>query len=356
MNQYESVPKYQKIVDYVEQNIKERAWKAGDKLPTEKALMDRFQVSRQTVRRALEVLNEDGVISSVQGSGSFIRSTAKLSQQMRVSRKNIAVITTYSDNYIFPATLKGVETVLSDAGYTMQVAFTHDSVSDEREILSRLIETDAVDGVIVEPAKSALPNPNLDLYRTLTGMGIPILFFNAYYSELNFPCVRIDDFDVAYRATEYLIQAGHKNIAGIFNPEDGQGHLRYAGYLKALWRNGLYQSSKNVIWRTRGITVDRLEEGVTAALCYNDEVAFKLILSAQENGVRVPEDLSVVGIDNSDLGTMCSVPFTSFSHPKKELGEKLGENILKMISDPDYDGNYLFRAELVERSSVASRK
>ena len=349
-------PKYVEIVDLVKDNIKQRVWKAGDKLPTEKALAEQFSVSRQTVRRALQALTEEGIVVSVQGSGSYIQSTAKLSQSLRINHGNIAVISTYSDNYIFPSTLKGMQTVLSEAGYTMQLAFTNDSVSDERTILTKLIEMDNVDGVIVEPAKSALPNPNLYLYRKLMDMGIPLLFFNSFYYELPVPCVRIDDFAAAYRATELLIQAGHRNIAGVFNPEDGQGHLRYAGYLKALWDHDLQESSKNVVWRTKTIGMDRLNEGVTAVVCYNDEVAYKLIASAQEKGLSVPDDLSVVGIDDSDLATLSTVPITSFIHPKKELGEQVARNMLTLIQDPDFDANYLFHAELVERASVAPHK
>lgn len=356
MNQYTGTPKYAIIVETVKDNLKNRVWKAGDKLPTEKELAEQFSVSRQTVRRALEELTKDGVISSVQGSGSYIQSTASLSRGLRVSHKNIAVISTFVDNYIFPATLRGIQTVLTEAEYTMQLAFTDDSISKERTILTNLLEQDNVDGIIVEPAKSALPNPNLYLYRELMTQGIPIIFFNAYHRDIPLPCMRMDDFDTARRATELLIERGHTNIAGIFHPEDGQGHLRYAGFLKALWDHDLQACSQNVVWRAKTIDFAMLNKGVTGVVCYNDEVAYKLIVDAQKHGLTISDDLSVVGIDDSDLSSLCSVPITSFVHPKEILGRDVAKNMLTLIQDPDFDANRIYYAELVERSSVAFHK
>ena len=79
--------------------------------------------------------------------------------------KRQAVISTYVDSYIFPPVVRGIERVLSKRGYTTQIAFTGNRVSREQDILNNLIDKDIIDGLIVEPAKSALPNPNLHYYQ-----------------------------------------------------------------------------------------------------------------------------------------------------------------------------------------------
>ena len=91
----------------------------------------------------------------------------------------------------------------------------------------------------------------------------------------------------------------------------------------------------------------------SAVLCYNDQVAFQVVEMATERGIRVPEDLSVVGIDDAYLASVSKVPLTSFPHPKEKLGRKTAENLLKMIEDPSFDGNCLFDAEPVIRESIA---
>jgi GntR family transcriptional regulator of arabinose operon len=73
---------------------------------------------------------------------------------------------------------------------------------------------------------------------------------------------------------------------------------------------------------------------------------------AQKRGIEIPEDLSVVSIDNSNLADICPVPFTSCFHPKEKLGIKAAENLLKMIEDPAYDGNYVFTSMPFYRESV----
>ena len=93
-------------------------------------------------------------------------------------------------------------------------------------------------------------------------------------------------------------------------------------------------------------------KGCTAVVCYNDEAAFQLINMCIAADIRVPGDLSVVSFDDSDLSRMCQIPFTSFIHPKEELGRKVADNLIKMIDDPGFDASYMFESEPVIRKSV----
>ena len=141
---------------------------------------------------------------------------------------------TYLDGYIFPRTIQAIEDVLFKAGYTVQIAFTNNLVDRERKILEDILQRDEVAGVMVEATKSALPNPNIHFYRELMERKIPVLFINCYYKELPLPHVAMNDRLAGKAATEYLIKKGHKKITGIFKLDDGQGHLRYAGFGEAL--------------------------------------------------------------------------------------------------------------------------
>ena len=95
----------------------------------------------------------------------------------------------------------------------------------------------------------------------------------------------------------------------------------------------------------------RLHE-CSAVVCYNDQIAYQLVNLALARGIRIPEDLSVIGVDDSYLADVSRIPITSFLHPKKILGEKTAENMMQLIRDPSFDADYLFESTVVERSSV----
>ncbi len=358
----EQSPKYREIIDWVKRNIDDGTFRSGDRLPSEAEIGKRFGLSRQTVRHATGELERERLVTRIRGSGTYIGG-AKAPRPARKRHMRVAVVSTFFESYIFPQTLKGIESVLASAGYTMQVAFTDNRISREEEILKMILDKDNIDGLIVEPAKSALPNPNIRYYREITELGIPMIYFNTFYPEPEAPCVRLDDQRIAGKAAELLIERGHREIAGIFKPDDGQGRLRYAGYLDALLRAGLSPDQRRVLWldTTAYLKISDLEdylfkrmEGCTGIVCYNDEIAYQVIELALRRNIRVPEDLSVVGIDDSYLAGVSRVPLTSFPHPKEMLGRKVGENLIRMIGDPDFDGNYIFDSEPVLRSSVAA--
>lgn len=352
-------PKYREVVEWVLENINNGTFPMGDKLPSENELSAKFSLSRQTVRHAIEVLEQQKLVTRVQGSGTYVGESVKAKRTERY--KNIAVISTYVDSYIFPPVLKGIESVLSKEGYTMQLAFTGNRIEREQNILDHILEKGMIDGLIVESAKSALPNPNLHYYKKLLEQGIPILFFNSSYKELNLPLVALDDLQAGQKAAEYLIQNGHTSIGGIFKSDDGQGALRYTGYLKALQNAGLKLNSRVVFW----IDTDDLEtpeawadyllqrmEGCTAIICYNDEVAYLLAGICQKRGIKIPEQLSLIGIDNSDLAAIGETRITSLPHPMEALGRKAAKNMIKLIDNPCFDAGYMFDSEVIERESV----
>lgn len=352
-------PKYKVVVEWILENINNGNFPVGEKLPSENELSAMFHLSRQTVRHAIEVLGQQKLVTRVQGSGTYVGESVK--PKRTESYKNIAVISTYVDSYIFPPVLKGIERVLSKEGYTMQLAFTGNRIERERNILDQILEKGMIDGLIVESAKSALPNPNLHYYRQLMEQGIPILFFNSSYRELKLPLVALDDVQAGQKSAEYLIQNGHTAIGGIFKSDDGQGALRYTGYLRALQNAGLKLNSKVVFW----IDTDDLEtpeawedylfqrmEGCTGICCYNDEVAYLLAGICQKRGIRIPDQLSIIGIDNSELAVIGETQIASLPHPAEALGRKAAKNMIKLIENPRFDANYMFDAEVIPRESV----
>ena len=351
--------KYERIVSWVQTEIENSALSRGDKLPSENELMERFRVSRQTVRRAMEELTEKGVVEGRRGSGTYV--TVNTRRYAAGKEIRIAVMLTYVDTYIFPSIIKGIESVLSSEGCTLQIAMTDNAVEKERMLLKEFIHTQSVDGIIAETVKSALPNPNMELYREIENMGMPVLFVNSYYKELDIPHISMDDRKAGYLAAKHLAECGHTRIGGIFKADDGQGHLRYAGYTDALMEQEIKIRGDQVIWidseelRTMGEEsakfLKRLK-GCTACVCYNDETAYKIVEIFRKAGHRVPEDLSVVGIDNSGLAKFCPVPLTSVENPVEKLGRTAAERMTWKIFRNEEMETVEFEPQLIMRNSV----
>lgn len=354
--------KYAFLVKWIKQEIVKNQMNAGERFYSETELAEKFQMSRQTVRHAVGILEQAGYLERRRGSGTYVSYGGPSSK--RDLTKTIGVITTYLDSYIFPNIIRGIDKVLVDSGYTMQLSLTHNKIENESSALKLLMQKN-VDGLIVEPTKSGLYNPNRTLYDEIFRQNKPLIFFNSYYPDMNYPKVCMDDYLAGNLATRCLIDAGHIRIAGIFQSDDAQGHRRYSGYVDALNESGLAFQSSNILWFTTedipyiSQDFDRVErclEGCTGVVCYNDQIAYTIVSALRSRSISVPDDISVVGVDNAGLTTMCEVQLTTLNHPKEKLGEMAAQNILRLIQDPNFDANVIFEPELVKRSSVKELK
>lgn len=332
----------------------------GGRLPTEAQLMQAYSMSRQTVRHALRILAEEGLIESRQGSGSYVRSEAA-----RRDMRQIAVITSFLDDYIFPAILHDAQNVFAQSGYSTLVYATENRVSTEREILTGILDM-KVSAVLVEGSKTALPTPNADLYLRLRDSGVPIMFLHGIYSNLPaFPCILDNNHKGGYLLARYLLDKGHRSFAAIFKSDDLQGPQRYQGMVDALRDAGVEIPDRSICWydsEDRRAMVDSMElqllhtairqrfGSATAVICYNDEIAHLLIRCLIECGRRVPEDVAVVSFDNSYYSQIGPVPITSLGHKSSRTGKVAAQSLLKLLKGekaPDFSLEW----EIVSRQS-----
>jgi GntR family transcriptional regulator, arabinose operon transcriptional repressor len=355
--------KHEKMHMWIKDRIVDGTFKIGDKLVSENELRSMFNVSRHTVRHALELLESEGIIDRRQGSGTYILKNPALN---RKSTKCIGVSMSYLDEYIFPNILRGIDSVLTCLGYSIVLCITYNRVENERRFLNTCIANE-VEGVIVEANKSALPNPNIDLYAELTAKGIPYVFINCFYDNMDCNYVVMDDYLGGFTAASRLLRSGHRKIGGIFKSDDMQGQRRYAGFAQALHKKGVNDFKDNIVWfSTEDIDIlidskydsellNRLS-GCTGIVCYNDQVAAKMIMMLQRNNISVPSDMSIVSFDNSNLAILCSVKLTTVTHAGEKLGEKAAESICQLITGSEKKIEYKFKPELVERDSVVDIK
>lgn len=355
-------PKYLVIKKDIQNKIINNDYVLGSKIPSEAELRQQFNVSRHTIRLAIAKLVNEGYLVKQQGSGTFVSDHYKSNYNSK-KKKTIGVITTYLSAYIFPSIIRGIEEELSTHNYSLMISSTRNNVDNERGSLESMIEQN-VDGLIVEPTKSNLMNPNLNYYLELTEKSTPLMMLNASYEELDLPFVALDDIKAGRMATDHLIDLGHTNIGIITKSDDLQGKNRLKGYLKALYESKLtfsndfilrYDTEKKEILPELLKLMLENKDLPTAFVCYNDEVAIMLIKELEDIGLSCPKDISVVSHDDSFYATMLpSVKLTSIKHPKEELGRKAARAIVDYVEKGVPLETYIFEPELIERSSTRS--
>lgn len=336
--------KYQVLAQLIREELAAQSRRPGYRLPTEKTLARRYGMSRQTVRHALQLLVEDGIIEKRQGSGSY------LSGSQSAAPPPVAIVVTFVDDYIFPAVLHSAQQVFAQRGYPTVVYATENRVAGERKILQQLL-TEPLSGILVEGSKTALPCANADLYRALGEKGVPVLFFQGCYRDLNeFPSVCDDNFGGGLQLAQHLIAQGHQRIGGIFKSDDMQGPQRYHGLLAGLLQAGLPVDDRRFCWYDtedrlalvthedagflRRFLKERLTD-VSVVVCYNDEIAHFLIRELLNMGRQVPRDMAVVSFDNSYYSQMGAVTITSLGHYRDKTGQVAARELLELIHGQD---------------------
>jgi len=144
------IKKYEELLNFIRKEIEDGNLLPGQKLASENELAEQFGISRQTVRRAIGVLEDQGVVRRVRGSGTYLNDPRG---KVIENRNRIAVVTTYVDSYIFPKTIQGIERQLFERGYSVQLSFTNNTLERERSVLTHIINRGDVAGVIVEGTK-----------------------------------------------------------------------------------------------------------------------------------------------------------------------------------------------------------
>ncbi|WP_125604966.1 GntR family transcriptional regulator [Lapidilactobacillus bayanensis] len=354
--------KYQIVIDAVEKWINIGKYQANDKLPTESELMNMFNVSRHTVRKSLSDLETKGVVYRIQGGGTFV-AEEKRGTNAFTDNQIIAVLTTHINDYIFPSIISGIESELSRKSISLTLSSTQNNEDVERKELLKLLNG-GINGLIVEPTKSAFNLKNFDLYDELIKSGLPIITINSHPAQLNIPYFVMDDFRGGQVATEYLLHHNHTNILGIFKTDDQQGIDRMNGFTDEMQRSQLTSNAANLLFQS-GDSKQRISQHLldclsssnrpTAIICYNDQVAVITYNLAVSLGMRIPQDLSIIGFDNSTLSHSFGIQLTSIDHPKDKMGHDAAGLMIKMLDNPtkDYSTNSeIYRPIIIEGDSV----
>ena len=314
-----------------------------------RALAGKPDVSPETRARVLKVAERLGYRPN------------RLARGLRSNKTfTIGVIVTDIANPFFAELVKGVEEAARQNGYSIILEDTSEDPEKEARAIQVML-SERVDGLLLTPVQSKKEGVEKVLKSK-----VPLVLMGRYFSDLETPYVVSDDVRGAILATEHLIDLGHRNIAHVAGPlHISSAQDRLSGYKQALREHGIPAREEVIL--TGAVTLrDGYEAGKellklktlpTAVFAYSDLVAIGLMQALMEEGVKIPEDISLVGYDDIEFSAYTKVPLTTVRIPKRALGQKAVRMLLVSLRDgglPDKCGKKL-QVELIIRSSTARR-
>lgn len=225
-------------------------------------------------------------------------------------------------NPFFAAVVKGVESVAREAGYTISLFNTDESVDRESQLVQDL--ADRVDGLILAPVSEEDPVPERGRRR-----GVPIVFLDRDVAGSAFDAVLIDNYGGGSQAAEHLLRLGHERVAIVSGPLDSTpGRGRFEGFTETLRAAGLELEPDYVQiadFRRQGgyqatLRLLGLAAPPSAIFVANNLMTIGALHAVHEIGIKVPEHLSIVGFDDLDLADLLAAPLTVVDRPMEEQG------------------------------------
>ncbi len=359
--------KYKRVIEYLLNLFNTNTYVSGKQLPTEFEIMDVLGVSRNTVRKAILEMEQDGIVERRHGSGTFYTG-------VDVNKKSGGLIglVNFSDmGYIFPLITKGAEDALYEFGYSLVLAGSCYDI--EREISSlKLLMDQKVEGLIIDLSKYYTLGDQSRVMDLVKSFNIPVVVTHWKGILNNFSSLYLDDEKGGFDATNYLIKNGHTKIGIVHKGNTQCGLHRLNGYNRALLEAGIELDENYVIsyddfddthdtdhaFRCTGELIERTGGDITAIFYYTDKCAMEGYKAIEGKNLRIPEDISVIGFDNYQSSMLVTPPLTTFEHPKATLGKWAAKLLLDEIKETGIHQpkSIVFEPVLIERKSVKSIK
>lgn len=305
-------------------------------------LANELGISKSTVSRALR-----GHSDIHEGTRQMVLDLAKqleyepnpLAHGLLKNRTNtIGIIVPEFRHYFFPAFIIGAQSVLSKAGYNVMICQSDECYETEVANVKALMSS-RVDGFLVSVTSQT---NNFDHFKTVMRKEIPMVFFNRICPELETPQVVVDDYHGAFMAVEHLIEQGYKRIAHLAGPSSLQlSKNRKQGYLDAIQKHNLTIDNELIIEfdlteekaRIYANHLLSLPNPPDAIFAINDPTAIEVMILAKSKGIKIPEELGVVGFSNDPVSTIIEPQLTTISQPIGEMGKLSASILIKALEE-----------------------
>lgn len=270
------------------------------------------------------------------------------------SSNSIGLIVSFFDGYYFGILLKEATRIAEESGKQLIVTDGHNQLETEIEAINSLVARKC-DAILIY-SRTMTADDYCEIQKKLP---IPLVVINRTLPDGLGHAVAFDQYDASQMAIEHLVELDHKKIAMItLNMGSSTGQIRLKGAKETLEKHGITYDDNLTI-----IKNGKLEDGyqackellkrssdITAIFCFNDHLALGAIKALKEMNIRVPEDISIVGIDNDEISAFLSPALTTINVPIQEITQLAMNKALQLISDKEVKptteilkGNLIFR-------------
>ena len=280
-----------------------------------------------------------------------------IAQQLRGQKtKLIGVTISFITNPFFAYLVDAIEKKAKQLGYRLTILQTSENPKLEQFYVD-LIAKKQMDGMII----TSLETPSQQV-RQLMEEG-KIVLCNRYLGDEALQTIRIDEEEACYQGTKLLIEKGHQHIAfctGNHRPPS-LSDKRFKGFMKALEEEGLGFNNRHYFKKTMGIEGGRAfvqswlkmkRNRPTAVFSNGDMTAAGIISEVQKHGLRVPEDLAVLGFDNQPISELTTPAITTIAQPIEEMGQLATEILISSLEGQEVPEYRLLETKLILRDSV----
>jgi GntR family transcriptional regulator, arabinose operon transcriptional repressor len=354
------------LMTYFRERILDGRLSAGARLPTDGELAAQYQISRDSVRQALALLANEGLIERVQGRGTFVSQPASNGSPVTpLKQKQIGLVLNRTfRTQVNMNLLVGVEQAAKSHGYSVSFTYAEGNQEQQARDIARL-RANHVSGMIIYLTGDSTHDASI---LQLQADHVPIVLIDRYFPGLAIDYVGLDNVGGGYRATEHLLILGHRRIGFIYSYEETlqttSVYERWQGYCKALQKYGVPYDETLVTpdcnpcyqaeWPIGSVPFDetpvvpdfrQLQTGTheglveflerpdrpSAIFAVNDYVALDVMQAAKAIHLRIPEDLAVVGFDDTEFAAHVNPPLTTIAQPFIDIGLRAGTLLISRI-------------------------
>ena len=362
IDQKKSTPLYLQIVDDLCRQIALGKLRPGEKIRSQSDLANIYGVSLITVKKALWEMTKDGMLYSRVGKGTYVSEESPLTERREF--KSIGFVLTDMKSPFFSRILHSVEQRAGTMGFSLMLSSSENKIEKEEYLIQDFRDIGVRGLIIASMDHIYKANP---VIRQLEKERFPYVMV-SYITDPDICFVGTDHEEGGYMATDHLIKSGYKKV-GYINGEEGNlcGDERKKGYLRALNAHAIpynsqyeyrlplggewhdydsgYQVGKRVLQQS-----DRPE----AVFAYNDLVALGFQKAIMAGGMKVPQDLAVVGFDNIDSSATTSVPLTTINQPTDKIGMLAVDVLYHKCRGDDIEVRQILKPQLIIRESCGA--
>lgn len=291
-----------------------------------RALNDHYSIGKKTKKAVKQLAKEWGYRPNT------------IASSLRTNRSNtIGIMVSWINRPFISSLISGIEKAARESGHQVIITQSYDKPELEKDNLQALYDS-RISALIVSLAMDTTDYHHFDLF---TNNGIPVVFVDRIPSIQEVHKVHINNFNAAFEATEHLIEQGCTRIAHF----GGARHQsiyedRRSGYIAALKKNNV-DLDESLIIQASSLNAEeglRLTEQVLALnpppdgiFCANDTAAVSAIQYAKKKGIKIPEELAIIGFNNDPICEIIDPPLSSVDHPAVEMGEAAIQQALAML-------------------------